>query len=979
MSKRLSAIGLVIEKDGSTVIAMEQRKYYAFISYCHKDKSKARKLYSRLLRYRVPSNLIREQRNKGQTTLPSKISPIFIDDEEMMGTSVKQGMQRGLSQSRFLVIVCSPNSAKSTYVNYEAEYFVQDGRGERIIPYIIEGRPCSNDPLTECYPPAIRKEDKLGADEQQLKEDALLRVIATILDVDMGVLSRKNKQRKIRQVICFAAIVIMLLSVLLLYSQNMNQRIADQHRLMLASEAKRLTASAVDDDNDMDLSILLARQACNYLPEDQVEQSESLTVFRSAVLKKCVAEARDFLLPVHTLSLDTTDIEIGRSFADGKRLACRAGEHTCMYDILSGECVFSYDSRDVFFAPDAAWCVVTGIEDGMRIATGIDVSTGEVIFKTAPRGQSGMWSNLPDVIVFEDDSSAAYIISSEGPDREPVEGVTRDGVVTRYDVVPPKVRQVYNALAPDMTWYQMALTSAWYTEPHALMQEEDPLRNDLVAQGYAVGDAQSFPEQGLLLYQCRSSQDERNETLLYYPETGQLYRAIPGQAYYDTSNGCIYSKNNETVRIYRTIPANRDPDTTGKTARVSGINSDGKRAFFLNPTGEAADRYSASRQSGDRVQIRSLERQSVLFDGELYAPQTQTYLCYVDEAMNGLLYLDPRGVFHYYDIIKGQDRFSWRAEDAEAVSALCFNESEGLIAVALILENLQEGTHPFLYQIELRDMERGELLSACDVTEQLDVDNLGIDVTTVRLSNGKLLAGTERNACLFDVVEQSVRTQSCISFDSMQGNSADPLCEPLTKDGLLFFTAAPVNNESMQCLCGIYDIQRNKEVLSFPDSALYAYDADSGTLVYQAYTADGDLTSGVKVCQRQADGSFQNTGEILSNYPDMALRGGRNALDHGCVMLENDACSEIYRLEDGMRMLWVDNTGFALRNGVAYDMNQSQSLGTVYDYRLDYANVKLLSEQMLETSEGTRDFTQTELEKYYIVPEDDDSDKPAVQ
>lgn len=960
------------------VKAMDQRKYYAFISYCHKDKAKARRLYNRLQRYRLPSSIIREQKVKRGVTLPERLTPVFIDDEEMMGTSVRQGMQRGLSQSRFLVVVCSPNSAKSTYVNYELEYFIQDGRGDHIIPYIIQGSPCSGDPAVECYPPAIRKQDILGADEQQLKEDALLRVIATIIDVDMGVLSRKNKQRKIIQIICSAALVILLLVSLLLYSNDMKQRIVDQHRLMLASEAKRLTASAVDEDVDMDLSILLTRQACEYLPEEQVEDSDALVAFRSAVIKRSVAEARDYLIPAHTLTFNTKDIEIGRSYADGRRLACRMGEQTCLYDIESGECVFSHENRNVFFSPDATWCIVTSVEENKRIAMGMEVPSGKMLFKTAPREFSVMWSFLPDVVIFEDDGSAAYLVSSEGPDVEPVEGVTRNGDVTRYDTVPRKVQQVYAALESKTTWYNMALTSACYTVPHILRQAEDPLRNDLVAQGYSIEDAQIYPEQGLLIYQCRSNKEGDGETLLYFLETGKLCCAIPGQAYYDTSNGCIYAKNSETVRIYRTIPANMNVDVPRDSTLLCGINRDGSRFFSLTRTGDGLNGIQSPGKNVQKVQIRSVQDNSVVFSGELYVPQTDTCLCYIDEDMNGLLYLDGEGVFHYFDTVNGRERFSWRAEDAESVSALCFNEEEGLIAVALILENDEPGDHPFLYQIELRDMERGELLETCDITEQLDLDYLGIDITTVRLLNEKLLVGTARRSCLIDVIDRRIETRSCISFDSMQGNSSNPLCAQLTKDGLLFFTTDDVNNGSMQCLNGIYDIERNKVVLRYPDSTLFAYDAENGMLVCQALTADGDLISSVKIYQRQADGDFQNIGEIMSSHPDMTIRSGQSALDRGYLLLENDSCTEIFRLEDGRRMLWLDDTGFALRNGMAYDINPYQSFGFSYDYRLDYAHVRALSERLLKTSEGARNFTAVELEKYYIVQNEgqDNADPP---
>ena len=946
---------------------MEGRKYYAFISYSHRDKARAKRLYRRLERYRLPPKLVKAR----QDALPRRLSPIFLDDEEMMGTSVKQGMRRGLSQSRFLVVVCSPNSAKSTYVDDEAAFFVRDGREDHIIPYIIEGTPCSGDPETECYPPAIRNKDRLGADEQQLKEDALLRVVATIIDVDMGVLSQKEKQRKIRQILCFGAAIILMMAGFLFYTQRMNQRVVDQHQLMLASEAKRLTTCAVDEENDMDLSILLARQACDYLPEAQIGNSASLAALRSALVKKHIAESRDYLIPVHTLTLDSTDIEIGRSYADGKRLACRVGERTFLYDIASGECVFKCDHREVFFSPDAAWCVVTQFEGNRCVATGIDVPSGEVLFRTEPRDVSGKWQGLPDVVVFEDDGATAYIVSEGGPDRAPVDSVTRDGVVTRFGIgiVPGKVRQVYDALPPGATWYEMALTSACYTQAHALSRETDSLSGDMAAEGDVVKSAQLYPEQDLRVYQCWLDREGRDETRLY-DQSGRPCGAIPGEAFYDAANGCIYAKNGETVRIYRTIPANR---RSGESAapRISGISRDGTRGFFLYQSGEGADRPRASGNMAQQVQVCSLEDGRVRFDGALHASPMQSILCQTDADMNGLLYLDPAGVFHLHDLSTGSDRCAWPAENVDDVSALCFNGDEGLIAVALLTED-DTAAEPYdRYRIELRDIDSGALLTTCDITEQINGDYLGMDITTVRLLNGKLLVGTAIQSWLFDVKDRRVDAQSCIGFDSMQGISANPLSAQLTADGLLFFTSVDVQDDSKQCLEGIYDVERAMLLQDLPQTARFAYDADTGTLVCQAYTPDDALASDVRIYRRQDDGSFLHCGEILSERPDMALRGGQNALDGGYVMLENEACSEIYRLSDGTLMLWLDDTGFALRNGRLYDMRPGQALGASCDYSLDYAHARALSERMLETDAGVRDFTRAELERYYIVSLDE--------
>ena len=125
---------------------MEKRKYHAFISYCHRDKPRAKRLYRRLQRYRVPPRLIRDQMRERQITLPGRLTPIFIDDEEMMGTSVRQGMMRGLTQSRFLIVICSPNSAQSPYVDYEVEFFLRDGRGDRIFPISLKAGPARTTP-----------------------------------------------------------------------------------------------------------------------------------------------------------------------------------------------------------------------------------------------------------------------------------------------------------------------------------------------------------------------------------------------------------------------------------------------------------------------------------------------------------------------------------------------------------------------------------------------------------------------------------------------------------------------------------------------------------------------------------------------------------------------------------------------------------------------------------------------------------------
>ena len=54
----------------------------------------------------------------------------------------------------------------------------------------------------------MREPDRLGADVRELKGDAALRVIAMMLQVDMGVLAQREKQKRERLIIGTAAVLI---------------------------------------------------------------------------------------------------------------------------------------------------------------------------------------------------------------------------------------------------------------------------------------------------------------------------------------------------------------------------------------------------------------------------------------------------------------------------------------------------------------------------------------------------------------------------------------------------------------------------------------------------------------------------------------------------------------------------------------------------------------------------------------------------
>ena len=181
----------------------ESFKYYAFISYSHADKKIAGKLQRRLEHYHLPSALL-----KSHPDLPKNLRPIFIDEANLIGKgTLKTALQENLDRSNYLILICSPSSARSPYVNDEVEYFINLGRADHIIPVIVDGEPHAKDHSQECFPPAIlafsREHELLGIDLRvHGVRDGLLRVIATLLRLDLDeFISREARERRKRAMI----------------------------------------------------------------------------------------------------------------------------------------------------------------------------------------------------------------------------------------------------------------------------------------------------------------------------------------------------------------------------------------------------------------------------------------------------------------------------------------------------------------------------------------------------------------------------------------------------------------------------------------------------------------------------------------------------------------------------------------------------------------------------------------------------------
>ena len=95
--------------------------YFAFISYSRKDYDIARAIWRRLESFRYPSRV--EQRYRPKNS--KYVREIFFDRTklECSNESFKKGISEALSQSRYLIVICSPQYTESKWCLQELTRF----------------------------------------------------------------------------------------------------------------------------------------------------------------------------------------------------------------------------------------------------------------------------------------------------------------------------------------------------------------------------------------------------------------------------------------------------------------------------------------------------------------------------------------------------------------------------------------------------------------------------------------------------------------------------------------------------------------------------------------------------------------------------------------------------------------------------------------------------------------------------------------
>ena len=250
--------------------------YIAFISYNHEDVKWAKWLRRRLEWYRLPAEINNDFSDSRY------MRPVFRDRDTLTSGILNDSIKQNLNTSKYLVVVCSPHAAQSQWVSVEVQAFIDMGRVDRIIPFIVDGRPYNytntdvQQPQTdECFPLALRQWNLEYTDKTLLgiaveddgktnRNKAFIRLVARILELDFDALWQRHKRfvRRLTALLCTFAISILILAYWFMIPVKLSVTVCDEPCTLPGMEQGALKFN----DSEYSLSVLDTTVELNTLP-----------------------------------------------------------------------------------------------------------------------------------------------------------------------------------------------------------------------------------------------------------------------------------------------------------------------------------------------------------------------------------------------------------------------------------------------------------------------------------------------------------------------------------------------------------------------------------------------------------------------------------------------------------------------------------------------------------------------------------------
>lgn len=245
-----------------------QWQFRAFISYSHADKTYASKLHRRLETYRLPKRL---RENAPALQSNGRLGKVFRDREDFAASEdLSESIKSAIAVSQALIVLCSPRSKWSRWVEDEISLFRQLHPDRPILAAIIDGEP------DDVIPDLLRQgREPLAADLRKHGDGArlgFLKIVAGIAGAPLDALINRDAQRRVATVTVITviastvALIMALMTTVALNARDL-AKTAQQQAEAQARATEALNDYLVGDFRDVLIERVPLEIAAEFYPE----------------------------------------------------------------------------------------------------------------------------------------------------------------------------------------------------------------------------------------------------------------------------------------------------------------------------------------------------------------------------------------------------------------------------------------------------------------------------------------------------------------------------------------------------------------------------------------------------------------------------------------------------------------------------------------------------------------------------------------
>gem|GEM_PF-3635070 len=348
--------------------------------------------------FKVPRKLARLQTRR-------KLGSIFRDETHLAGApDLNDAIKREIAASDALIVVCSPQAARSKWVDREIIHFRETQRGHKIFPIIVSGAPNSEFPEFDCFPPSFKHGETnfepLASDIQKDGwERAVVRLIAGLTELPFNELwERERKRQRLRTFVGSAltifGIILTAVAVAASWFALKSDALARaQSSTVLALQSQQLLLEG-DEVNALKMSLQSDPAADRYLSSRLMTGSEGHTFAENQITRLLNTHRLDWEFDTGLGAFSSLSISPDKTIIAGTNIM----NGLTVWDRQSRQAVFEFDiQRDhpesIDFSHDGRF-LAAGFMSGKLIVWSTE-DWSEVTNTTAHKGIIGALSFTP--------------------------------------------------------------------------------------------------------------------------------------------------------------------------------------------------------------------------------------------------------------------------------------------------------------------------------------------------------------------------------------------------------------------------------------------------------------------------------------------------------------------------------------------------------------------------------------------------------